>query len=130
MGRSVTRGIELPEVERISESRCAGCGTRLNAVCTANPGEAAMAAAGDVTVCTRCGALMKLDDDLRPRALTDAEAEELMADRGWMEEMARMVRILVTCAPPPWRSRSWLRSRRSRWRQQHQKGGGSSKLQQ
>jgi hypothetical protein len=75
---------------------------------------------------------MKLDDDLRPRALTDAEELELMADREWMEEMARMVRILVTCAPPPWRcrSRSWLRSRRSRWRQQRQKGGGSSKLEQ
>ena len=49
-----------------------------------NPGEAAMAEAGDVTVWIRCGAVMKLDDDLRPRSLTDAEAEELMADReGW-----------------------------------------------
>jgi hypothetical protein len=117
----------LPEVGRITEGRCAGCGTRLNAVCTAN-GEAAMAAAGDLTVCTRCGALMRLDDDLRPRALTDAEAEELMADRDRMEEMARMVRILATLGAPPWRyrSRSWLRSRRSR----RQKGGGPSMLQQ
>jgi hypothetical protein len=101
----MTRGIEpgkkritsmLPEVERISESRCVGCGTRLNAVSTANPGEAAMAEPGDLTVCTRCLAVMKLDGDLRPRALTDAEAEELMADRDRMEELARMVRILAT----------------------------------
>jgi hypothetical protein len=88
----MTRGIEpalpmksmLPEVEWISEGRCVGCGARLNAVCTAT-GEAAMAEPGALTVCTRCLAVMKLDDDLRPRALTDAEKLELMADREWLE---------------------------------------------
>jgi len=131
----MTRGIEpgkkritsmLPEVEWITESRCAGCGARLNAVSTTNPGEAAMAEPGDLTVCTRCLAVMQLDDDLRPRGLTDAEMEELMADRDRMEELARMARILATCAPPLCRSRSWLRSRR----RQRQKGGGSSRLEQ
>jgi hypothetical protein len=46
---------------------------------------------GDVTVCIRCGAVMRLDDNLRVRGMTDAEMDELVADRKWMNQVAKMV---------------------------------------
>lgn len=85
------RGID---VARTPECNCLNCGKLLSALGTGDPTVEAKPEPGDVTVCLRCGAVMKLADDLRVRGMTDAEMDELIADKEWMNHVARMVKAI------------------------------------
>jgi hypothetical protein len=79
---------------RVPESRCLNCGARMDGLGTGDRDVEAKPEPGDVAVCIKCGAVMKLDENLRLRGMTEAEMDELTADRAWMDEVARMVRAI------------------------------------
>jgi hypothetical protein len=83
-----------PDIIRVPESACLNCGHLLNALGTGDLNVEAKPEPGDVTVCIKCGAVMKLDQDLRPRGMSDQEMDELVADREWMDEVARVVQTV------------------------------------
>lgn len=83
-----------PDIARVPESRCLDCGKTLDALGTGDKALAARPEPGDVTVCIRCGAVMKLDEKLRLRGLTDAEMDELVNSRETMQELAKVVRAI------------------------------------
>lgn len=83
-----TRG---KDVVRVPESRCLNCGALMNALGTGDRHVEAKPEPGDVSVCIRCGAVMKLDGELRLRGMTNEEMDELTADRAWMDQIAKMV---------------------------------------
>ena len=76
---------------KVPESRCLNCGHLMNTVATDRAGVEAKPEPGDNAVCLKCGAVMKLDENLRVRGMTDAEMDELVADHETMDEVARMV---------------------------------------
>jgi hypothetical protein len=69
---------------------CLGCGHKFDA--GANPdNDQDLPGPGDVTVCLKCGAVMKYADDMTVRGMTDAEIDELTNDMEWMGQIARVV---------------------------------------
>lgn len=82
------------DVARTPECRCLNCGARLDAVGTGDPAVEAHPLPGDVTVCIRCGAVMKLDDALRLRGMSEVEMDELVNDKEWMDQVAKIVRAV------------------------------------
>lgn len=80
-----------PDVVRVPESRCLNCNAVQDALGTGDERIEARPEPGDVVVCIKCGAVMRLDDKLRLRGMTEAEMDELVADRQWMDAVARMV---------------------------------------
>jgi hypothetical protein len=80
-----------PDIARVPESVCLNCGAPLNMVGTGDANVEAKPEPGDVTVCIKCGGVMKLDENLRLRGMSDREMDELVADREWMDQVARMV---------------------------------------
>lgn len=70
---------------------CLQCGARFNAAGKAG-GLGETPVAGDLCICTKCGAVMLYNDDLTPRGMTDAEMADLEADTETMNELARHVR--------------------------------------
>lgn len=81
----------MSDVAMVPESRCLACGYRMNAVGSAQAGVEARPEPGDVAVCIACGAVMKLDDHLRLRGMSEPEMDALVGDKAWMDEIARMV---------------------------------------
>jgi hypothetical protein len=79
------------DIIRVPDSACLNCGKPMNMLGTGDPNIEAKPEPGDVTVCIKCGAVMKLDQNLRPRGMSDQEMDELVADREWMDEVAKMV---------------------------------------
>jgi hypothetical protein len=75
---------------QIPECRCLSCGRPMDALGTPDGAEA-KPAPGDIAVCLRCGAVMKLDENLKLRGMTEAEMDELVADQAWMDEVAQLV---------------------------------------
>lgn len=80
-----------PDVARVPVSRCLDCHALMDALGTGDRDVEAQPNPGDVAVCIKCGAVMKLDNNLRLRGMTDAEMDELIADRQFMDQIARMV---------------------------------------
>jgi hypothetical protein len=80
-----------PDRVRVPESRCLNCGKLMDALGTGDYDVPADPHPGDVTICIKCGAVMRLDGNLRMRGMTDAEMDELVADKEWMNQVAKMV---------------------------------------
>jgi hypothetical protein len=76
---------------RMPVSRCLNCKAVMNALGTGDRRVAAEPSPGDIALCIKCGAVMKLDDQLRLRGMSDEEMDELTRDREWMDQIARMV---------------------------------------
>lgn len=49
---------------------------------------------GDVSICLRCGAVMKISDNLTPRGMTEAEINALLEDEEFMFEIGKIVRAI------------------------------------
>jgi hypothetical protein len=64
----------------------------MNTLGTGRPHVEARPSPGDAAVCINCGGVMMLDDQLRPRGMSDEEMDELAADREFMDQIARIVR--------------------------------------
>ena len=79
---------------RIPQSRCLNCGAPLNAMGTADLNEPALPSPGDAVVCIRCGGVMMVGDDMRPRGMSDAEMDAMTADREWMNDIAKLVQSI------------------------------------
>jgi hypothetical protein len=79
----------MSDVTRIPPAKCLQCDSRLNAL-GALEGEP-QPEPGSLIVCIRCGAVMMASDDLTPRGMTDAEMDEVLADRATMDDLARLV---------------------------------------
>lgn len=82
------------DIARTPECVCLNCGKVFDALGTGDLNVAADPQPGDVTVCIRCGAVMKIGDNLRVRGMTDAEMDELQADTEWMNQVARLVKTI------------------------------------
>jgi hypothetical protein len=67
-----------PQVTRTPESHCLICGYKLDAATGVNRDDRPRP--NSIVVCFRCGAAMKMDDDLKPRAMTEEEAAKIRAD--------------------------------------------------
>jgi hypothetical protein len=76
---------------RVPESRCLNCHALMNSLGTGRRDVEASPSPGDVAVCIECGCVMKLDDRLRLRGMSEEEMDELTADREWMDRIASMV---------------------------------------
>jgi hypothetical protein len=72
-------------------SQCLHCGRKLDALTSASVTDPVAPQPGMITVCYYCGALMKLDEQLLPRPFTDDEANEVLADLPFMQQVARLV---------------------------------------
>lgn len=80
------------DVVRVPESRCLNCDALMSALGTGYREVEAKPNPGDNVVCIKCGAVMKLDPQLRLRGMTDEEMDELTADRACMDDIAKMVK--------------------------------------
>jgi len=80
-----------PDVVRVPASRCLNCKAVMNALGTADRTVEASPSPGDIALCVKCGAVMKLDEKLRLRGMSDDEMDELTADHEWMDQIAHMV---------------------------------------
>jgi Zn ribbon nucleic-acid-binding protein len=77
-------------VRKTPLSHCLQCGYKLNAGSSVEqPG--LLPGPGDVVVCMKCGAVMKYADDMTVRGMSDAEMDELINDKEWMDAIARVV---------------------------------------
>ena len=81
-----------PDIARVPESVCLNCGAPMNMLGTADVEVEAKPEPGHVAVCIKCGGVMKLDQDLRLRGMSAQEMDELVADREWMDQIAKVVR--------------------------------------
>ena len=79
------------DLKRVPYSRCLACHKRVNTLGTGNRAVAAKPEPGDVVVCIRCGAVMRLDKKLKLRGMTQKEIDEITRDREWMDRVAKMV---------------------------------------
>jgi hypothetical protein len=77
---------------RVTESKCLNCGKLMDALGTGDRNIEAKPEPDDIAICIKCGAVMKLDDSLRLRGMTKSEMDELVADKEWMNQIARIVR--------------------------------------
>jgi hypothetical protein len=64
---------------RVPKCKCPSCGTELDAA-TDVLNRAATPNPGDITICLRCGLLMRFKDDMTLRQLTGKEMIEAMKD--------------------------------------------------
>ena len=79
---------ERPDgVTRVPESKCLGCGTKLDAAGTMDH-EPIAPRPGDPVICLHCGGVMIYGADMRPRAFTEKEADRLLDDKAAMAEIA------------------------------------------
>ena len=86
----MNKHVPLPsDVVKVPPSRCLACGLELNAV--GHPGGSRGPRPGDLTICGRCGTIMKLSEDLRSEGLSDAEIAAIRANRQLVRELARWV---------------------------------------
>jgi hypothetical protein len=72
-----------PQATRTPESHCLNCGYKLDAATGVNHDDRPRP--GNLLICFRCGAVMKFDDGLKPRAMTEKEQAEIHADPQLME---------------------------------------------
>lgn len=76
------------QTTRTPESHCLICGYKLDAATGLGHDEGPRP--GSITICFRCGAVMKLDDELKARAMTEKEQAEIHADPQLMEFLNRV----------------------------------------
>jgi len=65
-------------MQRIPESKCLGCGAKLDAY--SSPKTSAMAKEGDISICLDCGHVAVFGKDLRLRPLTDEEIIDIASN--------------------------------------------------
>lgn len=80
-----------PETTRTPECQCLHCGCKLDSVTGADGNRPRP---GSITVCMRCSAVMKLDDELKPRGMTDAEVAEIVADPQMLEFLGKVCKTI------------------------------------
>jgi hypothetical protein len=68
----------LKDQYRVPLSACPSCGTQCDAASTTN--ESTQPVPGDISICVRCGELLKFGDDMRLMRLTHEERIEVEAD--------------------------------------------------
>jgi hypothetical protein len=73
----------------IPECHCLACGHKLNAFNALNTAEPPKP--GDLALCMRCGAVMKIDVDLTVRGLTRTEMDDLCNDPETMRYLEKQV---------------------------------------
>jgi hypothetical protein len=83
-----------PQATRTPKSRCLICGYRLDAATGLGHDEGPRP--GSIIMCFRCGAIMKMDDDLKVRAMTEEEAAKIHANPQLMEFLDRVTQKIRT----------------------------------
>jgi hypothetical protein len=84
----------LPGVTRAPEARCIECGSRMNAIGTADGSDVAPIPNESLTVCLKCGAVHMIGNGLKIRELTLAERARLSHDVEQMRELRKMQRAV------------------------------------
>lgn len=82
----------MTNTHRTPESACLACGYRLTAAGSPDGSPIEPPNEGDITVCLRCGAVMRFDSEGRVRGMTDAEIDEITADTEYLKLLAGIVR--------------------------------------
>lgn len=77
---------------RTPECACLNCGRLMNAAGSTDGSPIPPPAEGDLSVCLRCGAVMKYDSAGKVRGMTQAEMDKLKADTEQMNMLAKLVR--------------------------------------
>lgn len=82
----------MNDIHHTPECACLYCGRRVNAAGSPDGSPIPAPAEGDVTICMRCGAVMRFNAAGKVRGMSDAEMDELIADAEYMNMLARLVR--------------------------------------
>jgi hypothetical protein len=77
-----------PRTTHVPTCHCLVCGATLDAATAM--GHRSRPKPGDLTICLRCGATMKVADDLTVRAMTEEEAAEIERDPQLVEFLRRV----------------------------------------
>ena len=80
------------DYHRTPECACLHCGYHLDAAGSPDGSPIAPPAEGDLSICLRCGAVMKYNSAGKVRGMTDPEIDELIADTEQMNILAKLVR--------------------------------------
>lgn len=81
---------EQQDVRRIAPAKCLECGHTIDAIGSLG-GDYPRPNPGDAIACIRCGAVMTMEDGAL-RGFTEKEMDELVADKEWMNDLARTVK--------------------------------------
>ena len=74
---------------RTGVSYCPCCGKKMNIVCPVPDGEPGPVP-GDIVLCLYCTAILRLDENLMVRGMTDGEIEELLLNPEMMKHLLKV----------------------------------------
>lgn len=73
----------------LPKSKCLNCGHNINVAGSLK--EDTKPESGDTVLCIKCGGVMKLSDDLKPRALIEQERIAIIEDKDYMDFLIKHV---------------------------------------